>query len=285
MSFRIFLMAACLLYPDMVAAQVQPAATTTREYRVLLVGNSLTYTNNLSALLRAVGVSQGISIATESYMAPGGTLTERWVEGHVIEALQNRKFDILILQEQGGDLAICSADAEQQAEPSCRKSVRAQIEFAKLARKYGARTLLFATWGPDSNWEPKLDRSFHVLAAKSSAGIFDANGVLRALSKAEPGIELFPDGVHPSIRASLMLALALYRDITGTQPIAKDLRVTASLLPVNAAISAVSPMESQSRLAGDGKIIVVPASLLDPLVKALPEPKLSGEMDPADHRR
>ena len=33
--------------------------TPAREYRVLLVGNSLTYTNNLPALLRAVGASQG----------------------------------------------------------------------------------------------------------------------------------------------------------------------------------------------------------------------------------
>lgn len=44
---------------------------------MLLVGNSLTYTNNLPALLRAVGASQGTPIATESYAAPGGTLAER----------------------------------------------------------------------------------------------------------------------------------------------------------------------------------------------------------------
>ena len=68
-----------------------------------------------------------------------------------------------------------------------------------------------------------------------------------------------------------MLALVLYRDITGNAPLAKDLRVTAPLLPVNAAVSAASPMESQPGLAGDGKVVLVPASLLAPLVQAIPD--------------
>ena len=39
------------------------------------------------------------------------------------------------------------------------------------------------------------------------------------------------------------------------------------------------------RLAGDGKTTLVPASLLAPLVKAIPDPRPSGEMDPAGRRR
>ena len=70
-----------------------------------------------------------------------------------------------------------------------------------------------------------------------------------------------------------MLALALYRDVTGQVPVAKDLRVTAPLLPVNAAVSPDSAMESQPGLVGDGKATVIPLALVEPLVKALPEPK------------
>ena len=53
----------------------------------VLVGNSLTYVNNLPALLRALGESQGMAITTETYAEPGGTLAERWREGHVAEGL------------------------------------------------------------------------------------------------------------------------------------------------------------------------------------------------------
>ena len=111
-----------------------------------------------------------------------------------------------------------------------------------------------------------------MIAESNSAKVFDAAAALRALHEVQPAIDLYPDDTHPSTQASLMLALALYRDITGTTPIARDLRVTAPLLPVNAAVSAASPMESQPGLAGDGKVMLVPANLVEPLVKALPEP-------------
>ena len=103
--------------------------------------------------------------------------------------------------------------------------------------------------------------------------MFDAAGALTALRNAQPEVKLYPDGTHPSTLASVTLALALYRDVTGNAPAAKDLRVTAPLLPVNAAVSPSSAMESQSGLAGDGKATLIPFALVEPLVKALPDPK------------
>ena len=64
-------------------ANAQPAtaphagdpAVPARSTAVLFVGNSLTYVNNLPALLRALGDAQGTPISTETYAAPGGTLS------------------------------------------------------------------------------------------------------------------------------------------------------------------------------------------------------------------
>ena len=285
MSFRALLLAASLLGATALPAQAQQAAAPAREYRVLLVGNSLIYTNNLPALLRAVGAAQGTPITTESFAAPGGTLIERLNEGHVAEALRSRTFDAVVLQEQGGHLAACMASLQEQRKAPCAASLRAYTELSRLAGEKGAKAFVFASWGPDDRWQGKLNRSARLVAEKSSASVFDAAGVLAALHKAQPGIDLHPDGTHPSTQASLMLALALYRDISGTSPQARDLRVTAPVLPVNAAVSAASPMESQPGLAGNGKATLVPASLIEPLVKALPEAKPSGEMDPSRRRR
>ena len=253
-------------------AFAQAGAATPRYYRVLLVGNSLTYTNNLPALLRAVGAAQGTPIATETYAAPGGTLAERWKEGLVAKSLEERRFDAVVLQEQGGHLAACMASLQEQRKAPCAASQRAYREISALATSKGSKVLVFAGWGPDERWQGKLDRSARMIAESNSAKVFDAAAALRALHEVQPAIDLYPDDTHPSTQASLMLALALYRDITGTTPIARDLRVTAPLLPVNAAVSAASPMESQPGLAGDGKVMLVPANLVEPLVKALPEP-------------
>ena len=285
MSLQQFLLSVVLLCAGLLPAHAQPATPETRSYRVLLVGNSLTYTNNLPALLRAVGAAQGTPIATESFAAPGGTLIERWNEGHVAEALRSRTFDAVVLQEKGGHLAACMASPQEQRKAPCAASLRAYTEIAALAAGKGAKVFVFATWGPDERWQGKLNRSSRLIADKVSGKVFDAAGALEALRQAQPGIDLYPDGTHPSTQGSLMLALALYRDITGTTPLAKDLRVTAPLLPVNAAVSAAAPMESQPGLAGDGKAVLVPASLLEPLVKAIPDAKASAEMDPSRRRR
>ena len=266
-----FLLGLSLLLAPFASVQAQDPAP--KEYRVLLVGNSLTYTNNLPALLRAVGASQGTTIVTETYAAPGGTLDDRLDEGHVAAALRARKFDAIVLQEQGGHLAACMASAQEQRKAPCAASDRAYRDFADLGNASGAKVLLFGTWGPDDRWQGKLDRSVRMLARKHAAGIFDAAGTLVALQQAQPGTKLYPDGTHPSTLASVMLALALYRDVTGQVPVAKDLRVTAPLLPVNAAVSPDSAMESQPGLVGDGKATVIPLALVEPLVKALPEPK------------
>jgi len=254
------------------AAHAQSTDAPAKGYRVLLVGNSLTYTNNLPALLRAVGAAQGTPIVTETWVAPGGTLNERREQGHVSASLRANAFDAVVLQEQGGHLAACMASLQEQRKAPCAASLRAYSEFAELAREKGAKVLLFASWGPDERWDGRLGRSTRMIAEKTTADVFDAAAALQALRKAQPGASVSPDGTHPSTQASLMLALALYRDISGRAPEARELRVAAPLLPVNAAVTADRPMEAQPGIAGDGKVTVVPASLIEPLVKALPDP-------------
>lgn len=264
-----------------VHAQDLPAG---REIRVLLVGNSLTYTNNLPALLRAVGASQGTRITTETYAAPGGSLAERWDDGHVGEALRMRKFDVVVLQEMGGQVA-CLASASQQRKAPCAASVQAHQGLAKLADAAGAKTLLMTTWARDERSQARINLGMRQLAKITGAAVFDAAGAVASLRKANPDARPYPDGTHPSTMASLMMAVALYRQVTGNTPEARDLRINATLLPVNAAVSPVTAMESQATLAGTGKTTVVPAGLISPLVKALPDSGASAEVNPSRGRR
>lgn len=284
MSFRTLLLAASLLCGAALPAHAQQSATPGREYRVLLVGNSLIYTNNLPALLRAVGAAQGTPITTETFAAPGGTLIERWNEGHVAKAMRTQKFDVVVLQEMGGQVGCLTSAARSRTAP-CAASERAHEAFARLANEQGTKTMLFTDWSHDKRTQGRIRGGMRMLSKNTEATVFDAAGVLEAMQQAMPGTSPYPDGTHPSTQASLMLALALYRDIAGVTPVAKNLRINAPLLPVNAAVSPASPMESQPGLVGDGKATVVPVSLIEPLVRALPEPSISAEMDPSRRRR
>ncbi|MES2859655.1 MAG: hypothetical protein V4704_10815 [Pseudomonadota bacterium] len=280
---RVLLLAICAA----VSASTSPAwaqAPAGREYRVLLVGNSLTYTNNLPALLRAVGASHGDRIVTETYAGPAATLSQHWKAGHVGNALRNRKFDVVVLQEMGG-LVACLASASQQRKAPCAASVQAHVGLVQAATAAEAKTLLLSTWARDERSQARIDRGMRHLAKDTGATVFDAAGAVESLRQAHPDARPYPDGTHPSTMASLMMAVALYRQVTGTTPLARDLKVDAVLLPVNAAVSPGTAMESQGALAGTGKATLVPASLVAPLVKALPDPNASVEVDPSRRRR
>src|SRR6478672_5808024 len=207
-------------------AHAQTAGAPTREVRVLLVGNSLTYTNNLPALLRAVGASRGVAITTETDAAPGGTIAERWHDGKAAEALRSRTFDAVVLQEIGTRLG-CLASASQSRTAPCAASVQAHEGFVALANERGAKPLLFTTWARDERGQGRINGGMRQLAKKTGATVFDAAGAIEALHKTQPDTPSYPDGTHPSTQASLMLAVALYREITGSAPTAKPLRVTA----------------------------------------------------------
>lgn len=284
MSIRI-LLSALLLASLPSLANAQDAGAAKQDYRVLLVGNSFTYSNNLPALLRAVGASQGKSIQTETWAAPNGTLAERWRDGHAADALRNRSFDVVVLQEIGGQ-AGCLTSASQSRTAPCAASLHAHEEFARLAGERGARVLLFTDWARDERSQGRIKGGMRRLAKETGAKVFDAAGAIEDMRKAQPEHSPYPDGSHPSIQASLTLALALYREIAGSAPVPKELRVAAILLPPNTAVSADAALESQPGMGVDRNVTVVPASLVEPLVKALPDPtKQDQDEDPRRRRR
>ncbi len=268
---RIFLLSflLCCGFAANAAEPVATAATTPRELRVLFVGNSLVYVNNLPATLRALAAAQAapVRITTATFVAPGGTVAERWKDGHAAAALRAGKWDAIVLQERGGLLA-CMVDAEQRSQGDCRASERAHKQFAELARAQRARILLLATWGPDDAWQLKLDRAIRQLASRTSGEVIPAGSVLRAYAARYPQTPTFPDKVHPSLPATLIMAAQLYRAITGGDAQARDVTIDFPLLPANALVKPEAPIEGQRQLAGDGKRIVVKADAMAMLLDA-----------------
>jgi hypothetical protein len=241
--------------------------------RAMFVGNSLTYVNDLPRLTAALAAAQadGPTLQTSTWVAPGGTIAERWDDGHAAGALRAGHWDALVLQERGGLLA-CTEDPERRGTKECRSAERAHREFAMLATAAGAKLLLFATWGPDDAWQRRLDNAIRKLAAKLSAGGADVTVVpvgptLHAWASRAKDAAVFPDGIHPGVPASLVAAAQLYAAIAGREPEARDLRIDFPLLPANARISAGVPMEAQPALAGGARPILLKAEALAPYVE------------------
>ncbi|HJR74878.1 MAG TPA: hypothetical protein VJ806_14725 [Luteimonas sp.] len=228
--------------------------------RVLFVGNSLVYVQNVPRLLRALSKAQtgGPVIETASFVAPGGTLAERWKDGAAAKAIREEKWDVVVLQERGGVLA-CLASPQRRQEPECRASERAHKQFADLAKSRGARVLLYGTWGPDSAWQQNLDRGQALVSRSSGTEVVELGEMLRGQDKRQPSTPMFSDGIHASLEGAVMIAARLYRSIVGAAPKPLDLEIDFALLPANAAIKADVPIEKQPQLVGTGKSTRVPA--------------------------
>ena len=153
-------------------AHAQEAAP--RKLRVLFVGNSLTYVNDLPSTLRALAASQPtpVTIETQTFVAPGGSLSDRWNDGKAAAALDAGHWDALVLQERGGVLA-CMVESEQRSSADCRASERAHREFAARAKAAGTTGLRARDLGPrrcmanQTRSRGEADRVAHRCAGRS----------------------------------------------------------------------------------------------------------------------
>lgn len=253
--------------------------------RVLFVGNSLTYVNNMPRLLHALAAVQPgkLAITTNTWAAPGGSLEQRWSDGHVAKALADGHWDVLVLQERTAEVA-CLTSAASRRPASCRISERVYHQFAKLAAANGTRVLLLSTWGMDRGrrarrgnsmrGQDRLDAAFETLAARLRADdgakvdVVPAGHALRAWAdEREDPTVVFPDGLHPSVAASLVIAAQIYHAITGEDAQANDLPIDFPLLPADALVKADKPLEDQTKLADDAGGGELKAATLAPYLK------------------
>ena len=262
------------------APAADQAAGQARPLRVMLVGNSLTYSNNLPRLLRAVAASQpgGPAIETATYVMPGAELDTLWDDSKAADALRAGPWDALVLQERGG-LVRCMAN--NRREPECRRSERAHRDFTRLATGAGARVLLLATWPPlrasdlgDNDLRRRMrevySEAYSQLASRlggdgARVEVVAAASVLLAPKQGAADPHPFSDDMHPSIASSLVMAAQLYSAITGRAPVAQDLLIDFPMLPPAALTHPDTPIETQPQLAGDGSKVLLKAEALAPL--------------------
>lgn len=184
----------------------QAAAQTAQ--RILFIGNSLTYTNNLPEIVRAVCASGGVEIETHMVAKPNFSLLDHWRVGDAREAIENGNWNIVVLQ-QGP-----SAQGESR-----RQLRRYAALFAPLITAAGAQPAMYSVW-PARDRAIDFERaaeSYALAAADIGAMLFP---VATAWNVARRDIELYsPDGLHPNAYGSYLAALVMFAVLAQRTPI------------------------------------------------------------------
>lgn len=169
--------------------------------RVLFIGNSHTYMNDMPQIFKEICEKCGIKTEI-TMLARGGV---GW-DFHVAEPetrfnILYGKYDAVILQHVAhpmGDLDIMKVAGEK---------------LICLTREAGARPVLYMTWtakedGPDR--QPEMSKVYRKLGADNCCEVAPVGDVWWKFHEMEPDIELYgEDGYHASLIGSKIAAFTL----------------------------------------------------------------------------
>ena len=175
--------------------------------RILFIGNSHTYLNNVPALVQAIFDSAGLACDTAMIAKPGYALMDHWAEPEAREAIARGGWTHVVLQ-QG-----TSARADSRA------NLRAYVgRFAPLIEASGARTALYSIWPTRDNRQDfeRASESWRLAAQDVDALLCPVADAWRIALRAEPRPTLYAsDGLHAGVYGSYLAALVIFSVLAG----------------------------------------------------------------------
>jgi hypothetical protein len=177
-------------------------ASPNKSLKILFVGNSLTYTNDLPALVKEMAKQDGITITSISFLSPDYSLEDHWNEGRVKAEIEKGGYDFVVAQQGPSALTesqILLGDYTKR--------------FAEVCHNNRSKLALYMVW-PSKTRSFDLDNvinSYTNAAAKTSSLLCPAGLAWKHAWAADTSLPLYsPDNFHPAITGSVLAALTIY---------------------------------------------------------------------------
>jgi hypothetical protein len=230
---------------------------------ILILGNSLTYTNDLPALLAA---SSPVKAHVESVTAPGSTLQILYEQTDALAKLRSRKWDYVVLQDQGS-LGVAYLDGVQVVNNPAAFFFWSRV-WDREIKAAGAKTVIFHTWTRKANRgeQHMLDYAY-VEIAKELKAILAPVGL--AWKQLPPDPLYMPDDSHPTVAGSYLTACVITQALFSKACINEP--------------SPVTPLAPQLRAAAEGAVRSVPTlKIPKPEYASIKEPPIPVKPNPTD---
>ncbi len=195
-----------------VRCEPPPAATPC--LRVLFIGNSYTYVNDLPATFAELARGGGHPVETGMEATGGATLADHVAGTTTAELLRSARWDTVVLQEQS---EIPSVERLRVAamDPAARTLVgRVQAS--------GADPMFLVTWAHRDGWpengllgygrmQDALDAGYATIAAELGVPLAPVGQAWATVRSVDPGLDLWDvEGIHPSPAGTYLAASVLY---------------------------------------------------------------------------
>jgi hypothetical protein len=179
--------------------------------RVLFIGNSYTYVNDLPRMLAALARAGNQRPVVHERETPGGcTLEKHWKDGKAAQKIAAGKWDYVVLQEQSSRPIVDRARMFEYA---------AKLDGA--IKKRQARTLLFQTWARQNapQQQAALSKAYRDLGKELKARVAPVGMAWERALKADPKRALHSaDKSHPGKAGTYLTACVFYATLFGKSP-------------------------------------------------------------------
>ncbi|MEZ5083925.1 MAG: T9SS type A sorting domain-containing protein [Bacteroidales bacterium] len=198
--------------------------------KVLFLGNSYTYVNDLPQLTANLAISAGDTLLFDSHTPGGYSLEDHSTNSISLEKIMQGHLDFMILQDQSQRPAMPINQVIQNVFPHAR----ALDSINQIYNPCG-ETMFFMTWGrkngdaSNCSWWPPvctyegMDSLLHLrymmMADSNQAVVSPVGAVWRYLRNQYPSIDLYSaDESHPSEAGSYAAACCFYTSIFRKDP-------------------------------------------------------------------
>ena len=205
-----------LLAIPFVASAVFGYVQEPKPLRVLFVGNSYTYYNNLPEMVAGLAASQGVKMEVKMVARGGATLDQIWELDEIHHVLHDGKWDFVVLQEHS-QLGTVYVDGVQQLnEPEgFWDSIRM---YENEIRRVRAKTVLYLTWARRANplQQAGLNYAYMTIAQELGLTVSPVGMAWAKLREIDPEMPLhLGDGSHPTALGSYLAACVLTDTLLG----------------------------------------------------------------------
>jgi hypothetical protein len=216
----------------MIAIAGPQASHTTR---VLFIGNSYTYFNNLPEIFAKLAEAGHKGRVEVSTVAPGGwRLKDHWEKGTALQLLDAEKWDFVVLQDQSTLGIAYWVEGKDHVNSDAIFRPYAE-KWAAAVHARGAMPVFFLTWAGKNAPEDQAALNYaYARAAKDTGSFISPVGIAwETLRREKPNIGLFYEGhgSHPSPAGSYLAACVLYATIFHQSPLGLPPKIIGT--PVN----------------------------------------------------
>jgi len=212
------------LFAPTIAGDLDPARSGQPGYRVLFVGNSLTYTHDVPGMVeRLANARPGPLPFIVVSDTLGGRGLDYWADnGQLRRLIAEVPWNVVVLQERSVTPSLPPSDRARYMDPPLRR-------LAGEVRAGGAQTVLFMTWAHEHG--VFSGDTYEAMQARIAAG-YEAEGAAIGAPVAPVGVawarahELAPsldlwggDDTHESDKGAYLAACVLYATLTGRSPV------------------------------------------------------------------